>query len=724
MTPYEVGIHLSATNSVSGVLAVISKDLLGLNMGVEKLEKGFARLNQVLIGAAAIGGAVKLIDVYRDVAEHGKELLNRQEQLVRVGISLAEVNRMTAASFREVAKAVPTATAAEHLKTILELRGVVGDTGLAEKMAPKALKASALLENVVGGEQGSAFWNLLRTGEMKGIATSPDRLNAFVDAAMPWFLAQGGKFGPAQFVNFARRAGASWISADMAKSIPSIMVASEALGGPTAGQSMMSLYQLMMGTMTLSKQQGEAFKSLGMIDMSKTKATGFGGSKLQLEPGAIKGSLAHSGDLPGWVREVLWPRLEKMTGGDDARMQALIAKIAPNRNAARMLYMFGSPDFRDQIAKDIGIVTQHKSFDESYKQFAEKNPLGVEKAFGAQWESMLSAIGAPLMQAAIPVMKDITAIFTKIGEFANQHPDAIANIGKGIAALGVALAVGGTVTIAGALLGLGGAIAGIPIATIAGATAALGALGFLFKNELGEAFIAAVKAFGDSVTWLAEKIGAAFQWIGGLVEKFGLGKIGYEGGGDFGGARVWNASYGGSGGSFSGDTGGIPLSGGAAARGSAYALGGMNPDFRARLGAMIADANASGHKLSVMSGFRSQAHQNSLFAKSDGSGHWVARHSRHTMGLAADLQGDLAWAHKNADRYGLHFPMPWERWHVEPKGSRGGAKEQHIHLHLNGREIHKEVVRETISASLFPTRAPYHDGGSTWTPPDAGLVAV
>jgi hypothetical protein len=96
----------------------------------------------------------------------------------------------------------------------------------------------------------------------------------------------------------------------------------------------------------------------------------------------------------------------------------------------------------------------------------------------------------------------------------------------------------------------------------------------------------------------------------------------------------------------------------------------MQPEFRRRLGRMMAAAKAAGRPLSVFSGYRSQEHQNRLFAESDRSGHMVARHSHHTAGSAADLRGDLAWAHKHAAEFGLHFPMRWENWHIEPAGSR------------------------------------------------------
>lgn len=56
--------------------------------------------------------------------------------------------------------------------------------------------------------------------------------------------------------------------------------------------------------------------------------------------------------------------------------------------------------------------------------------------------------------------------------------------------------------------------------------------------------------------------------------------------------------------------------------------------------------------------------------------------SNHNFGLAFDLKfaspAGVRWAHENAARFGLHFPLDDENWHVEPialgdmKGSGGG----------------------------------------------------
>jgi len=96
-------------------------------------------------------------------------------------------------------------------------------------------------------------------------------------------------------------------------------------------------------------------------------------------------------------------------------------------------------------------------------------------------------------------------------------------------------------------------------------------------------------------------------------------------------------------------------------------LEGATPGLRSAVERMIAESNG---KLTLTSGFRSNAEQQRLWDASDKSGTWVAApgKSNHEKGAAADIGGDLDYLRRVAPRYGLHTPMEWEPWHVELAG--------------------------------------------------------
>lgn len=121
---------------------------------------------------------------------------------------------------------------------------------------------------------------------------------------------------------------------------------------------------------------------------------------------------------------------------------------------------------------------------------------------------------------------------------------------------------------------------------------------------------------------------------------------------------------------------------------------GLAGGFSSSLAGFITAANAAGFNISIGSGYRSPERQQQLWDQAlkkygdpEIADNWVARpgRSNHNHGTAADLSygSDAArdWAHANAARFGLKFPMNHEPWHIEPidgdsaghtKGGSGG----------------------------------------------------
>ena len=115
-----------------------------------------------------------------------------------------------------------------------------------------------------------------------------------------------------------------------------------------------------------------------------------------------------------------------------------------------------------------------------------------------------------------------------------------------------------------------------------------------------------------------------------------------------------------------------------------------------RLAAFIAAAEDAGHDIRVVSGHRDAQRQAVLWQKAlakYGSAEIARRYvappggSTHQSGEAVDLQyqdrgaglggkrtAAVEWAHKNAAKFGLHFPLGHEDWHIEPTEARQGGR--------------------------------------------------
>lgn len=113
----------------------------------------------------------------------------------------------------------------------------------------------------------------------------------------------------------------------------------------------------------------------------------------------------------------------------------------------------------------------------------------------------------------------------------------------------------------------------------------------------------------------------------------------------------------------------------------------LDADFQSRLDALMRDAQAQGHNIGIGSGYRTPERQAQLYqeavekygSEAEARKHVAPPgHSFHNKGLAADLSYSSPeaqrWVAANAGNYGLHFPMSYENWHVEPFGTRGGSQ--------------------------------------------------
>lgn len=92
--------------------------------------------------------------------------------------------------------------------------------------------------------------------------------------------------------------------------------------------------------------------------------------------------------------------------------------------------------------------------------------------------------------------------------------------------------------------------------------------------------------------------------------------------------------------------------------------------FRSALAGLLAEA---GGRVRIGNAWRSTERQAVLYDR------WIRKvpgqaraakpgTSNHEYGLASDLEGDLALAARLAPKYGLHFPVPGEDWHIEKVG--------------------------------------------------------
>ena len=477
MPDYRVGVHLALTGNMAEKLAVITAALAGMHSHIAKITTGLQGWNTALIAIGTGLGALAVEKVFMKIANSATPLLDAQDKLVRSGFKMNEVLQIQKTFYEDISKRIPTADAAKFLETVKEVRPIFGkDAPMTEIMATaeKAVMVDTLLANMTGrhvgkGELGE-YYKLLRSAEMKGIATQPEKRELFMDEAFKYIMAFGGKLSAADYQTMARRGGAAWMHMDVGKAMGPLSVLAADVGGQGAGQALMSLYQYQSGAARLSFQQMDILRRAGLIDPANVikRAGGF-----TMKPGtAMTGAFDYQEDLPGWIKNVVSPKIHQLAkqmseqglGTEPQLYENLMMRAMPNRNVARLGMMFSDPGFLDQILKDMGLADLVPAVREAYERYRTKNPVGVKEAFTKQWESMWETIGEPFMKAAMPIMTSLTEVFRQVGAWANANPETITKIADALAVFGIALAsisvtaLASFLGIPGIILAIGGAL--------------------------------------------------------------------------------------------------------------------------------------------------------------------------------------------------------------------------------------------------------------------------
>lgn len=530
----QIGMKLAVVDGATTVLSSIATQMLKIEGYEKRIRDGFLAWKPALLGVSAIIAGGGILAGLKSVADHGDKLLDQQDKLQRAGMSLNEVLKQQAIYYDKVAKSVPTSTAADYLRTFNELRSVVG-AERAEAKTPWAMKLESLMSNMTGKSAEGQGFKLLRALEMKGITISdPAMSDKLADIMVKNIIGSGGKLTASDFEQMAKTGGVAWQRASPRFIATALSNIASDMGGSRTGTALMTLYQTLSGGVSLGKAQIEEFERLGLLNM---KQVGWN-KKLDLPIMKVdsfkNGALALT-DPDLWVQQMVLPALDRVYGGDAEKRARSLAILGRNRNTQRMMMMFADPGFREQMTKDYALWAQASSPERGYDDALRRNPAMIKDAFGKQYESMMQAIGAPLMQAAIPVMKAVTDMFTKIGAFANRNPETIANIAKGLAALSAVLIGAGGVALLAALgaggwfvVGLGSLAAAIvtfPKEKLSQIGATLGALWDSITGKFN-AFLEGMRSWG-------ERFGA---WLNSLIAKLGsfLGiSLGGGGGGSY-----------------------------------------------------------------------------------------------------------------------------------------------------------------------------------------------
>jgi hypothetical protein len=507
---YRIAVTIALTNGMSSVLAIIGRDVMGLNTKVKDIEKGFGRWGLAIGGAEAVLGGAAIFGGMAKLAKHGAEANHQLELMKLQGMSFAEIQEASAQAMLVTGK-VLTTNYADNLKHIRELRYAFGDTPDAERYLETVTKSNAILNALNGGKGAGGtdqVWSLVKALEEKGLTANPALFQSYVDQMTKAVVASGGRVTPQMFFSafkYGRTAMLGWNEEFVTQYLPRLIQSwsgggGSGTGGP--GNALMSAFtKVVQGQMSLKGAQ--AFEHYGLGKAHHIR----GSSSAQID---VKGAQQFAGSPYRWAQDVEVPALGqhginlraarealgplatqnfktseeflaaveakgKAEGGLNKDVFKIIQAISQQfqvrtaSSAITQMVLQGGALLGDLSPFEKDARLQREAFDQrmSYDELIKHDYATMMVAFHEQWKSLGQVVGQPLTDAGGPVLKvlaSVTHLMNETSQLAGAHPEGVKVAIEIIAALGASLLVTGLVALAAAiapLLGLGAILAGV-----------------------------------------------------------------------------------------------------------------------------------------------------------------------------------------------------------------------------------------------------------------------
>jgi hypothetical protein len=464
MLAYEIATKITMANGVSGVLALIAKDVLKVEGSLNHLQKSLNGLNsrtaRAIGGGLGIAGGVAGLMFMGKTVEKAAELQHIQQQMIIGGVTQQKVAEATAKAFDVAVKSGQKA--ASVLESMNEIRNPLGGIDEAMHHVDKLASAMVVLKSIdKGGKTNVAdsVYALVRSAEFRNAVNGPD-FDKAIDMMTRAAVATGGRVNPQEFFQFSKYArGALPGLSDRFLYLYGPELAQE-FKGSSAGTAMASLYKQITGGQ-MTTRGARLLDDLGMINRDKVEYDKHG-RLLRTKPGAVVGSSEFAAD-PDKFAKTLYDALVKK-GLDATQQKQWLAQIFGNRNAEQMIttLMFQ----HNRLDRGAAGIAQTMNIDDAAKELLKHDYNTAMNSFSTAWSNMLTKLGGPLVEPAVRALNSMTDAMNWVTKL---NPDTLTMVSHGLVELfsalsfaGIGMLIGGPVgAVIGGAIGLIGSFLGL-----------------------------------------------------------------------------------------------------------------------------------------------------------------------------------------------------------------------------------------------------------------------
>jgi len=414
-----------------------------------------------------------------------KEYIHQLNIMNMAGVKHKAMIEATAEAWKN-SQNVMTSSATENLRSLLDLRNVLGNMEEAKMALPIISRIQAVLaassEGQISGSSKDLSYSMAKALDIIGAAQNKKMFEKQAEMMAKVIIATQGRVTPEAFkqaFQYARQAKYRLSDEFKYHILPTLIQENASTHGGGGGSRgvgpMMAAFYRFTNQGYINRKSLPALISLGLVNPNTQVKTTTSGTTV----GAMKDADLAAANPFMWVQKVLVPALQKKYGhmSKDQLMKHVGEITRGNQLASNLIGEFAYKPVN--FTRDRRNIMGTMSTTAAYRLALSNDPNTVEKAFGAQWQNFKTAFTMSLVPVLVKVLGTLARGLNHLANWMHKNAGAAKALAYGLTALFTAMLVGGSIRmLTFAFKGLGMVLEGGSVAaSLTGVSSAMGALG-------------------------------------------------------------------------------------------------------------------------------------------------------------------------------------------------------------------------------------------------------
>lgn len=450
---YRIAIGLSLTNRVSPALGLIARDFIKTDAAAAALQSRLRGIKlQAALGAGMVATGFFGLDLLSKTLPDAREYAHQLNIMNMAGLSHVEIAQAVGAAWKNTSTVITT-TATENLKSLLDLRNVLGSMPAAQWALPIVSKIGAVMgsssESAISGNAQDIAFTMAKALDIIGAARDPATFAREAGLMSKVVTAFQNRVSPKQFQSvfqYARQAKFDLSDKFKYEFLPTLMLemgGGNGGGGGSRGVGPMlaAIYRVTNQGLINKKSLG-LWEDLGLVKRGaalKTSTTGTVADPLK------DAALAANNPFL-WALQKMEPAIKAKFGQNITAGQerSVIGQMFRGNQlaASAMMEFISKPQ---NFLRDQRIIRGAMPYDKAYDQAKKNDPEFQFAALHAQWNNVLTKLGITILPTVISLTQTLNEALTRLIPWMDRNKGLVKDLVLGFAGLSAAMAFGGSV---------------------------------------------------------------------------------------------------------------------------------------------------------------------------------------------------------------------------------------------------------------------------------------